>query len=126
MPRIDIVVALLAVSIPLVALARTIKVGYPILLVLGGLVLCFVPGLPQVEIHPELVFTVFLPPLLYWQAVTAPTGAMRANLDSIGSLAIGLVLATAFAVALIAKAIVPALAWPAVIALGAIVAPTDD
>jgi monovalent cation/hydrogen antiporter len=126
MPRIDIVVALLAVSIPLVALARTLKVGYPILLVLGGLVLCFVPGLPQVEIHPELVFTVFLPPLLYWQAVTAPTGAMRASLDSIGSLAIGLVLATAFAVALVTKAIVPAIAWPAAIALGAIVAPTDD
>jgi Na+/H+ antiporter len=126
MPRIDIVVGLLAVSIPLVALARRIKVGYPVLLVLGGLVLCFVPGLPQVEIHPELVFTVFLPPLLYWQAVTAPTGTMRANLDSIGSLAIGLVLATAFAVALIAKTIVPAMAWPAAIALGAIVAPTDD
>jgi monovalent cation/hydrogen antiporter len=126
MPRIDIVIALLAVSIPLVALARTMKVGYPVLLVLGGLVLCFVPGLPQVEIHPELVFMVFLPPLLYWQAVTAPTGAMHANLDSIGSLAIGLVLATAFAVALVAKAIVPAMAWPAAIALGAIVAPTDD
>jgi len=126
MPRIDIVVALLAVSIPLVALARTIRVGYPVLLVLGGLVLCFIPGLPQVEIHPELVFTVFLPPLLYWQAVTAPTGTMRANLDSIGSLAIGLVLATALAVALIAKAIVPAIAWPAAIVLGAIVAPTDD
>jgi CPA1 family monovalent cation:H+ antiporter len=64
--------------------------------------------------------------LLYWQAVTAPTGAMRASLDSIGSLAIGLVLATAVAVALIAKAIVPAMTWPAAIALGAIVAPTDD
>jgi Na+/H+ antiporter len=126
MPRIDIVVALLAVCIPLVALARRIKVGYPAVLVLGGLALNFIPGVPQLEIRPELVFMVFLPPLLYWQTVTAPTGEMRSDLRGIGSLAIGLVLATAVAVALIAKAVVPGLSWPAAVALGAIVAPTDD
>jgi Na+/H+ antiporter len=126
MPRIDIIVAVLAVSIPLVALARALKVGYPAVLVLGGLVLCFVPGLPHVEIHPELILLVFLPPLLYWQAITAPTGEMRSNIGAIGSLAIGLVLATTVAVALIVKGIVPQVAWPAAIALGAIVAPTDD
>jgi CPA1 family monovalent cation:H+ antiporter len=128
MPRIDAIVALLALSVPLVALARALKVGYPVVLVLGGLALCFIPGLlpPHLEIHPGLVFLVFLPPLLYRQVVTAPTGEMRANLGAISSLAIGLVLATAVAVALIAKAIVPELAWPAALALGAIVAPTDD
>ena len=126
MPPIDIIVALLALSVPLVVLARSIKVGYPVVLVLGGLVLWLIPGLPHVEIHPGLIFLVFLPPLLYWQAVTAPTREMRSNVGAIGWLAIGLVLATAIAVALIAKAIVPGLGWPAAIALGAIVAPTDD
>jgi monovalent cation/hydrogen antiporter len=128
MPRIDTVVALLALTVPLVALARALKVGYPAVLVLGGLLLCFVPGLlpAHFEIRPGLVFLVFLPPLLYRQAVTAPTGEMRANVGAISSLAIGLVLATAAAVAVIAKAIVPELAWPAAVALGAIVAPTDD
>src|SRR3979411_3038742 len=101
MPRIDVIIALLAVSIPLVALARAIKVGYPAVLVLGGLVLCFFPGLPPFEIHPELILLVFLPPLLYWQAVTAPAGEMLSSLGAIGSLAIGLVLATAIAVAAI-------------------------
>lgn len=126
MPRIDLVVLLLAVSVPLVALARAIKVGYPVVLVLGGLALCFIPGLPRLEINPGLVLLAFLPPLLYWQAITAPTGEMRSNAGAIGSLAIGLVLATALAAALVAKAIVPGLAWPTAIALGAIVAPTDD
>jgi CPA1 family monovalent cation:H+ antiporter len=126
MPRIDFIVALLAVSVPLVALARRINVGYPVLLVLGGLVLSFVPAPPHPEINPDLILMVFLPPLLYWQAVTAPTDTMRSNLRAIGSLAIGLVLATAAVVAVIAHAIVPGIAWPAAIALGAIVAPTDD
>ena len=74
MPRIDLLIALFVLAVPLVALARVIKVGYPVVLVLGGLALCFVPGLPRAEIHPQLIFLVFLPPLLYWQALTAPKG----------------------------------------------------
>jgi CPA1 family monovalent cation:H+ antiporter len=123
---IDFIVALLIMSVPLVALARRINVGYPILLVLGGLVLGFILRAPHPEIQPNLILLVFLPPLLYWQAVTAPTVAMRANLLPIGSLAVGLVLVTAATVAVVAHAIVPGIAWPAAIALGAIVAPTDD
>jgi CPA1 family monovalent cation:H+ antiporter len=126
MPRIDFILALLVLSIPLVALARRINVGYPVLLVLGGLALGFIPGLRHPEINPNLILFVFLPPLLYWQAVTAPTDTMRSNVRAIGSLAIGLVLVTAAAVAVIAREIVPGLSWPAAIALGAIVAPTDD
>jgi CPA1 family monovalent cation:H+ antiporter len=123
---IDFLVALLAVSLPLVALARRINVGYPVLLVLGGLALGFTPGARHPEINPNLILLVFLPPLLYWQAVTAPTDTMRSNLRAIGSLAIGLVLATAAVVSLIAHAIIPGIGWPAAVALGAIVAPTDD
>jgi Na+/H+ antiporter len=123
---IDFIVALLILSVPLVALARQINVGYPVLLVLGGLVLGFVLWPPHREIQPNLIFLVFLPPLLYWQAATAPTVAMRTNLIQIGSLAVGLVLLTAAAVAAVAHAIVPHITWPAAVALGAIVAPTDD
>lgn len=126
MPRIDFLVATLAVSIPLVALARRINVGYPVLLVLGGLALSFIPSPPHPEIDPNLILLVFLPPLLYWQAVTAPTDTMRSNVRAIGSLAVWLVFATAALVAVIAHAIVPGIAWPAAIALGAVVAPTDD
>jgi monovalent cation/hydrogen antiporter len=123
---IDFIVALLVVSIPLVALARRINVGYPVLLVLGGLAFGFISWSRHPEIQPNLILLVLLPPLLYWQAVTAPTVAMRSNLLPIASLAVGLVLLTAAAVALIAHAIVPGIAWPAAVALGAIVAPTDD
>jgi CPA1 family monovalent cation:H+ antiporter len=126
MPRIDFIVALLAVSIPLVAFARRINVGYPVVLVLGGLALGFIPTRMHPEINPDLILLVFLPPLLYCQAVSAPTDTMRSNVRAIGSLAIGLVLATAAVVAAVAHAIVPALSWPAAVALGAIVAPTDD
>jgi len=97
-----------------------------LVLVLGGLVLSFIPTHPHPEINPDLILLVFLPPLLYWQAVTAPTDTMRSNLRAIGSLAIGLVLVTAATVAVIAHAIIPGIAWQAAIALGAAVAPTDD
>src|SRR3984885_891746 len=126
---IDLLVALLAgllVTIPLVALARRVDVPYPIVLVLGGLVLGFIPGLPAVHLEPNLVLLIFLPPLLYWEAVTAPTDVMLANSVQIGMLAIGLVLATTFAVAAVVHAVVPGMPWAVAVVLGAIVAPTDE
>src|SRR5208282_744547 len=95
-------------------------------LVAGGLVLGFVPGLPNIQLDPNLVLVIFLPPLLYWEAVTAPTDVMRANAGQIWVLAIGLVLATTAAVAAIAHAAIPRLGWPMAFVLGAIVAPTDE
>jgi monovalent cation/hydrogen antiporter len=61
-----ILVALLVVAIPLIAFAKRFDISYPIVLVVGGLVLGFVPGLPTVQLSPELVLLIFLPPLLYW------------------------------------------------------------
>ena len=109
--QIEALIGLLVVTIPLVALARRAEVPYPIVLVLGGLALGFVPGLPSVHLDPNLVLLIFLPPLLYWEAITAPTDIMLANLSQIGNLAIGLVLATTVAVAVIAHAVVPNLPW---------------
>jgi len=115
-----------AVTIPLVALARRAGISYAIVLVLGGLVLGFLPGVPRVELPPDLVLVLFLPPLLYWEAVTAPTDVMRRNARWIVSLAIGLVVVTTVVVAVVAHAAVPDLAWPMAFVLGAVVAPTDE
>jgi len=115
---------LVAVSV-LAAASRAIGVPYPIVLVLGGLVMGFVPGIPEVELEPELVLVVFLPPLLYSAAFFASLRDLRYDLRSISLLAVGLVVATACAVAVVAHALIDGLPWAAAFALGAIVAPTD-
>jgi len=124
--QIELLIGLLVVTIPLVALARRAHVSYPIVLVLGGLLLGFVPGLPRVQLDPNLVLLIFLPPLLYWEAVTAPTDVMLANPGQIAMLAIGLVFATTVAVAVAMHAVLPTLPWAVAFVLGAIVAPTDE
>ncbi len=125
MRPIEIVVALLFAIVPLVALARRVNVAYPIVLVVGGLLLGFIPYLPRVELPPDIVLLVFLPPLLYWEALRAPTGTMREEAGLIRTLVIGLVLATMAAVALVAHAIIPHMPWGVAFVLGAVVAPTD-
>ncbi len=124
-PEIALLLGLL-LTIPLVALARRIGVPFPIVLVLAGLALSFVPGIPALRLEPNLVLLIFLPPLLYWEAVTAPTDVMLANSVQIGMLAIGLVLATTLVVALAVHAVVPGMPWAVAFVLGAIVAPTDE
>ena len=105
--------------------ARRIGVPYPTLLVLGGLGLAVVPGLPRIHLEPELVLLVFLPPLLFGAAVDTPSRELRANLAPLLRLSVGLVVFTMAIVAVVANAVVPGLGWAAAFALGAIVAPTD-
>jgi monovalent cation/hydrogen antiporter len=123
--NLQVLIGLLVVTIPLVALGRRANISYPIVLVLGGLVLGFIPKLPAVEFDPNLILLLFLPPLLYWQGITAPLDVMRANAGQIVWLAIGLVIATTTAVAVAAHAIIPGLDWGVAFVLGAIVSPTD-
>ena len=106
------------------ALAHWISVPYPIPLVLGGLVLGLVPGIPEIRLDPDLVLVIFLPPLLYAAAFFADLRTLRANLRPISLLAIGLVLATTGAVAVLGHEAI-GLSWPLAFALGAIVSPTD-
>jgi CPA1 family monovalent cation:H+ antiporter len=115
---------LVAVSV-LSAASRAIGVPYPIVLVLGGLVMGFIPGIPEVALDPELVLVIFLPPLLYSAAFFASLRDIRYDLRTISLLAVGLVIATACAVAVVAHALIDGLPWAAAFALGAIVAPTD-
>jgi CPA1 family monovalent cation:H+ antiporter len=122
----ELVIVLLMAAVPLVSFARAIGVAYPIVLVLGGLAFGFLPGLPEIAFPPELVLVVFLPPLLSSAAFNAPTRAFRLFATPILRLAIGLVFATTAAVAFVVHAFVPDIPWGAAVALGAIVAPTDE
>jgi CPA1 family monovalent cation:H+ antiporter len=122
---IEVVFALLVAATVLALVARRIGIPYPILLVLGGLVIGFVPGLPRVVLDPELVFLLFLPPILFAAGYFTSIRDFRANLRPIGLLAVGLVLFTTTVVGAAVKALVPDLPWAAAFALGAIVAPPD-
>ncbi len=125
MQNIELVLGLLVAVAALVTVARRLDIPYPILLVVGGLVLGFIPRLPQVELSPDLVFLLFLPPLLFWGALNTSQREFRANLRPIFSLSIGLVLFTMAVVAVIAHTVIAGLSWPAAFVLGAIIAPTD-
>ena len=124
MPQLEIILGLLLAVAALATLATRLGVPYPILLVLGGSALGFVPGLPPVELDPELVFLLFLPPLLYVSALFTSWRDFRANVRPITLLAVGLVLMTTFVVASVAHTVV-GLPWGVAFVLGAIVSPTD-
>jgi Na+/H+ antiporter len=124
LPEIEAILVLLVAVAALATLANRIGVPYPILLVLGGLTLGFVPGLPRIELEPDVVFLLFLPPLLYVSALFTSWRDFRANLRPISLLAIGLVLMTTCAAAAVAHWAIE-LPWAAAFALGAIVSPTD-
>ena len=123
MHQAEILVLLLTPSEFWPCWAHKITLPYPIVLVLGGLALSFVPGLPAVNLNPDVVFYFILPALIYPAALFTSWRDFRRNLRPILLLAIGLVLATMLAVAWIAHSLVPALPWAAAFALGAIVSP---
>ena len=126
MHGVELVLVSLLVSVAVLsAAARSVNIPYPIVLVVGGLVLGFVPGMPTVELAPELVLVVFLPPLLYSAAFFANLNELRRDARGISMAAIGLVLATMCVVAVVAHELIDGLSWAAAFTLGAIVSPTD-
>jgi monovalent cation/hydrogen antiporter len=120
-----VALGLLGAVTAMLAVAPALRVPYPILLVLGGLAIGVVPGMPNVELQPELIFFGVLPPLLYGAAFFTSLRDLRANVRPIGLLAIGLVVMTTVGVAVVAHALVDGLTWPSAFVLGAIVSPTD-
>ena len=124
MTEVEAVLLLLAVTTALVALARRIDVPYPVLLVLGGLAIGLTPGIPHVELEPELVFVLILPPILQAAAFFTPVQSFKAHIRPILSLAVGLVLVSTVAVAAVGHYLV-GLDWASAFVLGAIVAPPD-
>jgi CPA1 family monovalent cation:H+ antiporter len=123
--EVEIVLLLLAAIAGLTVLARRLAIPYPIVMTIGGLALSIVPNLPRVELPPEIVFLVFLPPILFAAAYSLSPRELRLYARPIGLLAIGLVLATTLAVGLVTHALVPEIGWAAAFALGAIVSPPD-
>jgi monovalent cation/hydrogen antiporter len=126
MGQAEILIAgLLVAVVALGALARRLSIPYPIVLVIGGTAVGFVPGLPVIKLDPQVVLVIFLPPLLYSSAFFTNLTDIRANLRGITLSSVGLVLATMAVVAVVAHELVPGLPWGAAFTLGAVVSPTD-
>ena len=104
------------------ALAPRIHLPAPLVWLLAGVAVGFIPGVDHVELAPETVLLVFLPAILYWESLTISLREIRANLRVITLLAVFLVIATAVVVAVVAHALGP---WPMAALLGTVVAPTD-
>jgi CPA1 family monovalent cation:H+ antiporter len=120
-----VITGLLLAVAGLGALACRLSVPYPIMLVIGGAVFGFIPGLPTVDLDPDLVLALFLPPLLYKSSIYANFGDFRANLRGLTLSTVVLVLVTMSAVACAAHLLIPGMSWQAAFVLGAIVSPTD-
>ncbi len=120
----DLIIAFLVAITLLAAVARRIGTPYPVVLVLGGLVMGLIPGVPSARLRPDLVLVLFLPPLLYSAAYLSSVRELRANAGPILLLAVGLVLATVGGIALFG-ALVIGLPWAVAFVLGAVLGPTD-
>jgi len=120
-----IVIFILALMIGLSAVADKIKLPYPILLISAGIAIGFIPELPNIEINPEIIFLIFLPPLLYDAAFNISFTEFKTNINTIGTLAISLVFLTATAIAVAAKYLIPGMSWQLAFVLGSILSATD-
>jgi Na+/H+ antiporter len=125
MENYTIILFVLGVMIFLSAMADKIKISAPILLICTGIAIGFIPGRPDFELHPEIIFLLFLPPLLYDAAFNISFKSFKDNISTISSLAIGLVFLTTAGIAVIAHFAIPGMTWPLSFVLGAILAATD-
>src|SRR4051794_31043512 len=115
---------LLLLAIALLAqLAGRLDIPYPVFLVCGGLAIAFVPGIPSVRLEPDIVFLVFLPPLLYAAAFTSSPRDLWAQAGRISLLAVALVVLTVLVVAAVARLVLGGLSWAVAVVLGAGLAP---
>jgi monovalent cation/hydrogen antiporter len=125
MEEFKIVIFLMAILISLTAIVNNRKFPFPILLVAAGLVIGFVPQLPNLALDPDIVFIVILPPLLYDAAAKTSWHEFRTAIRPISALAITLVFFTTVAVAITAHYLIPGFSWPLAFVLGAVVSPPD-
>lgn len=125
MEHYSIVIFILALLIGLAAVADRIKIPYPVLLVIAGMAIGFIPVFPNIELMPEVVFLIFLPPMLYDSAFNISFKDFRTNLNTITTLSISLVFTTVIGIAIIAYYCIPGMTWPLAFVLGAILSATD-
>lgn len=125
MENFAVVIFIMSILIALSAVADRSKLPYPILLVMGGLIIGFVPALPNLAMDPAVVFLVFLPPILYDAASKTSWHEFKTLIRPISALAISLVFFTTIAVAITAHYLIPGFSWPLSFLLGAIISPPD-
>lgn len=125
MENYSIVIFILAVMIGLSAIADRIKLPYPILLIIAGIGVGFIPSLPDITLNPEVVFLIFLPPLLYDAAFNISFTEFKTNINTIATLSISLVFITATGIAVVAHYLIDGMTWPLSFVLGAILSATD-
>ncbi|MFB6453863.1 Na+/H+ antiporter [Chitinophaga sp. Hz27] len=125
MDNYSIVLFLLGVMIIFSAIAEKIRIPVPVVLIVVGIAVGFIPSLPEIALNPEVVFLLFLPPLLYDAAFNIRFDEFKTNMNTIGTLAISLVFLTATGIAVMAHYIIPGMTWPLAFVLGAILSATD-
>ncbi len=116
---------IMALMIITSALADRIKIPGPVLLILTGIAIGFIPSLPEIALEPEIVMLIFLPPLLYDAAFNISFTDFKTNLNTISKLAIGLVFLTTAGIAVVAYYMIPGITWPLAFVLGSILSATD-
>ncbi len=122
---IQIVILLMLMVSGLSLAGRKIGLPLPIVMTVGGLFLSMLPDFPEITMNPELVFLIFLPPLLYIAGANTSWRDFRLSLRAIVLMATGLVICTTFAIAWVAVSVIPGMTWPVAILLGAIISPPD-
>lgn len=125
MENYSIIIFILAIVIGLSAFADKIKLPQPILLVIVGIAIGFIPTMSEIEINPEIIFLIFLPPLLYDASFNISPKDFKTNINTIGTLAITLVFLTTFWIGVVAHYMIPNITWPLAFLLGAILSATD-
>lgn len=125
MENYSIIIFILAIVIGLSAFADKLKIPYPILLVIVGVEIGFIPTMAEIEINPEIIFLLFLPPLLYDASFNISSKDFKTNIHTITTLAIWLVFLTTIAIAVVAYYLIPEMTWPLAFVLGAILSATD-
>ncbi len=125
MENYTIVLIIMAIMIIASAVADKIRFPVPLLLLIVGVAIGFVPAMPEIKIDPEIIMLLFLPPLLYDAAFNISFKAFRSNFNTISTLAIGLVFITTAGIATVAYYVIPDITWPLAFVLGAILSATD-
>lgn len=125
MDNFKIVLLIMAMLIAITAIAKKPKLPYPILLVAAGLIIGYVPGLPEMAMDPHVIFVLIIPPLLYDAASKTSWHDFRTSIRPISALAITLVFFTTISVAVAAYYMIPGFSWPLAFLLGAVVSPPD-
>lgn len=125
MENLQTISLLLFAAVLLVGLAQKLRIPYPIVLVLGGTAIGFIPGLPVIDFNPNIILMMVLPPILYYAAFGIAFREFQHNWKEIFSLALGLVLFTTLIIGVIFKWMFPELPWALAFAFGAIVSPPD-